>query len=213
MSLVTSVAQIRSLVDAQGRPMVRNFNQTRYESGSGQTTYNGGKAHVAVDIALPPGSPIYAHADGIWDHWGTSNEDGSTSMGWVGVMYAPGDRHTWRYIHIANEGRDSSLRKGQFVPAGTRLGTTSFHKLGQSVSHLHLDASPGTKYVAAQRIEPIAVLGVRGWNTMTTGQPGTSVGAIVGKILLASIVGGATYMAWAKFMRGRNPMDPHRLAP
>lgn len=168
-----SIAPITNL--AQAIAMSGPYGAIRYESGSGLIAYPDGQAHLARDIYLPPGSPIYAPFDAIWDHWGTANEDGSDTMGYVGVMRDDAG-YTWRFIHVAKLLRAAGLSKGEIVKKGTFLGTTSFHKLGPADSHLHLDVfPPGVAATSAnfgRRVDPLPVLGVAGFNALTQGGSG-----------------------------------------
>lgn len=212
--LVTSTAQILALVDPNDpeRPLARNWNQVRTQSGSGQTTYEAPKTHRARDIYLEPGSKVYTPVSGIFDGWVPSNEDKSLSMGWIAKIIGV-DGNYWRFVHIAVSGKNDSLIKGFPILAGTLLGTTSFHKLGDSDSHLHLDVTPGRSYNADRRIDPISALGVDGWNRMVNGFASpqeqatraaeTATAKTVASILIGSAAAAAAFVVFRRlFDRG-----------
>ncbi len=165
---VATTAQILAFTTPDGRQMARNWGQTRYQSGSGATQYGSGVSHLARDIYLPPGSPVYLPFDMEFHHENESNEDGSDSMGYVYVFID--EQNRWWRFHIAKRGKALFI-PGMTVPAGTRIGTTSLRNLGDSDSHLHLDVGEGKACTkgGSQCIDPIGALGVQGWNTMVTG--------------------------------------------
>lgn len=160
---LTSMAQVNALATS--------WNQTRDYNTDGEKIPNGGtRVHAARDIYLPPGSPIHLPFDGTIDHWGTSNSDGSTTMGLVCVVNDAQGRE-WRFVHLAVATAQKHLLPGMPVRTGTLLGSTSAREyLGQrSKSHLHLAVMDKGK-----ALDPTAVLGVAGFNLMTQGVPGVS---------------------------------------
>lgn len=162
----SKVKMITNIAEADA--MTGGYGKIRMQSGSGQTKFPGGKPHLARDFYLPPLSPIYVPVAGVWDHWAPSNEDGTLGMGWVGVFNG-NDGVVYRFIHLAIKDRASYL-KGMRIGAGSYLGTTSAHNLGASKSHLHLDTK-----VRGENVDPLSILGVRGFNIMTHGVENGSI--------------------------------------
>lgn len=182
--MFTSMAMIEAIA--------RGWNQTRDYDGNGRTIPGGGtRQHMARDIYLPPGSPIYAPIDGVVQHWTTSNSGGDTSMGLV-VAIKDDLGRVWRFIHLAVATAQTQLAAGTRVAAGTLLGHTSSRTmLGQnSKSHLHLDLAPPGVTDKSKFIDPLPVLGVTGFNQMVTGSSG--VAPYVGFAIIAL----AAYGTW-----------------
>jgi hypothetical protein len=75
-----------------------------------------------------------------------------------------------------------------------------------------LDLFPAGTTDKDRRIDPLPVLGVLGFNVLTSGNrlglsPSTAAAAsMAGKIFLAAALGAAMFVGWAKFMRGRAPV-------
>lgn len=191
-----TVPLVTSLLAAEA--WSHGYGAIRYQSGSGQTAYPSGKPHLARDFFFPPGTQIFSPKSGLWDHWAPSNEDGSLTMGYVGVLHGD-DGNVYRFIHIAVDGRNPALVKGARVVVGTPIGFTSLHNLGASDSHLHFDvAYNGTRF---DPLDEARGIGVDGFNALTHGSLNTASRSLAVLTIAGALAVGAGTFYWLR----RNP--------
>ena len=116
-----------TLKSYRGISLVKPVKKATHVSGYGN---RGGSFHIGADYAAPKGTPVYAAASGTVTK--SKSNYGGLGEGIV-IKHAKG-LVTW-YGHLNSR----SVRAGQKVKAGDKIGTVGSTGNAGSVNHLHFE--------------------------------------------------------------------------
>jgi murein DD-endopeptidase MepM/ murein hydrolase activator NlpD len=115
----------------------------------------GARAHDAIDIVAPAGTPVIAAASGIVEKLFLSRDGGNT------VYVRTGDRR-WSHYYAHLAAYAPGLREGQHVARGTLLGAVgSTGNADPAGPHLHFAIhamAPGDQWYQGRAINPYPLL-------------------------------------------------------
>jgi murein DD-endopeptidase MepM/ murein hydrolase activator NlpD len=122
----------------------------------GQSRANGARAHQAVDIMAPGGTPVVAAAPGTVEKLYFSNGGGGITV------YVRSPDKAWSYYYAHLQGYAPGLHEGQGVAAGELLGFVGdTGNAGTGNFHLHFAIArmkPGDHWYQGEPVNPYPLL-------------------------------------------------------